>query len=175
MRALIPSDAEARRPHDRFWHVSRTYRSSRHVRCWGKSGSHYASPATADYLISLPIYPQRLDSTFGSARRTDHWKSVVVVVIVVGAADPPHRAVISRFTGGQRIDNTGHGVATSSCAPGAWSTLSRTPRAVRRSRPTICARRCSRAANKYLVMSIWALGRGVIIVQIYGGAWTSFK
>jgi len=66
--------------------------------------------------------PQRLDSTFGSARRTDHWKSVVVVVIVVGAADPPHRAVISRFTGGQRIDNTGHGVATSSCAPGAWST-----------------------------------------------------
>jgi hypothetical protein len=48
-------------------------------------------------------------SASGPARCTDHWRSVVVVV-VVGAADPPHRAVISRFTGGQHIDNTGHGV-----------------------------------------------------------------
>ena len=31
--------------------------------------------------------------------------------------------------------------ARSSCAPGAWSMLSRPPRAVRRSKPTICAMR----------------------------------
>ena len=44
----------------------------------------------------LPLVPRISASV--TARRTDHWRSVVVVV---GAADPPHRAVISRFTGGQ--------------------------------------------------------------------------
>ena len=40
----------------------------------------------------------------GPARRTDHRRTVAVVV---GTADPQHR-IISRFVGGQHIDNTGH-------------------------------------------------------------------
>src|SRR5258708_34837040 len=57
---------------------------------------------------SLPFASVSGINASGPARCTDHWRSVVVVV--EGAAHPPHRAVISRFTGGQHIDNTGHGV-----------------------------------------------------------------
>jgi hypothetical protein len=57
---------------------------------------------------SLPFASVSEISASGPARCTDHWRSVVV--IVVGTVDPPHRAVISKFTGGQHIDNTGHGV-----------------------------------------------------------------
>jgi hypothetical protein len=51
------------------------------------------------YLPSVPGI-----NASGPARRTDHWRSVVVVV--GRAADPPHR-VIYRFTGGQHIDDPG--------------------------------------------------------------------